>query len=55
VGDVGGERVFLLLVGVGPGVGRMRVLFGSVLRLPTRMTLDMGGWEELWYASGAFC
>ena len=27
--------------------------FGSVLRLPARKTLDMGGWEGVWYASDA--
>ncbi len=27
--------------------------FGSVLRLPAWKTLDMGGWEGVWYASDA--
>ena len=35
--------MFLLLVGVGPVLGRARVRFGGVLRLPARKPLDMGG------------
>jgi len=42
-----------LLVGVGLSVGRVRVRFGSVLQLPARKTLDIGGWEGVWYASNA--
>jgi hypothetical protein len=52
-GELGGESVFLLLAGVGPGLGRVRVRFKSARRLPARKTLDMGGWEGLWYASDA--
>ena len=52
-GELGGESVFLLLVGMGPGLGKVRVRFGSVLRLPARKTLDMGGLEGVWYASVA--
>ena len=50
-GNVGGKNVFLLLVGVGPGVNRVRVRFRIVLRLPARKNLDMGGMEAVWYAS----
>ena len=46
MGDLGGESVFLLLVGVEPGVGRVSVHFGISLRLPARKTLDMGGRER---------
>jgi hypothetical protein len=52
-GELGGESVFLLLVGVGPSLGRVRVSFGSVFRLPARKTLDMGGWVGVWYACDA--
>ena len=47
---LGGESVFLLLVGMGPGLCRVMVRFGGVLRLPARNTLGMGGWERMWYA-----
>ena len=49
--EVGGERVFLLLVGYGSCVGRVWVRFRIVLRLPARKNLDMGGMEAVWYAS----
>jgi hypothetical protein len=50
---VGGEGDFILLVGVGPGVGIVRVRFGIVLRQPARKTLGMGGREVVWYVSEA--
>ena len=52
-GELGGENVFILLVGVGLCLSSVRVHFGSVLRLPARKTLDMGGSDGVWYASDA--
>jgi hypothetical protein len=52
-GELDGESVFLLLVGVGRAVSRVRVRFGIVLRLPARKTLDMGWREGVWHASDA--
>jgi len=43
--------VFLLLVGVGLGLGRV-MRFGSVLRLPARKTLDACWLEGVWCAFG---
>jgi len=42
-----------LLLGLGPGVSRVRVSFRIVLRLSARKFLDMDGSTELWCASGA--
>ena len=39
--------MFLLLVGVWPGLGRV-MRFGNVLRLPARKTLDVCWWEGMW-------
>jgi hypothetical protein len=39
---------FLLLVNVGPGVSRVSLRFGIVLRHLARKTLDMGGIEGVW-------
>ena len=55
--------VFLLLVGVGPGLGRMGLRFGSVIWLPVRKTLDMCWWAGVlrafgvlsWLTLGAVC
>ena len=41
-----------LLVGVGPGLGRV-MRFGSVLRLPAKKTFNMCWWEGVWCAFGA--
>jgi hypothetical protein len=43
--------VFLMLVGVGHGLGRV-IRFGNVLRLPTRRILDVCWWEGVWCAVG---
>jgi hypothetical protein len=50
---LGSENIFLLLVGAGSCVGRVRVRFGIVLRLPARKTLYMSGREGAWCASDA--
>jgi len=42
-GELGGVSVFLLLVGLGTGLGKMR-RFGNVLRLPARKTLGVCWW-----------
>ena len=62
-GELGGESAFLLLVVMGPGIGKVRVRFGIVLRLPARKTLDIGGREGVecafgvlvWVPLGAWC
>ena len=51
--ELGSDGVFLLLFGAGHGVGRVKVSFGIVLRLPARKILDMGGREGVWYTSDA--
>ena len=43
--------MFLLLVGVGTGLGKV-MCFGNVLRLPTRRTLDVCWWEGVWCSFG---
>jgi hypothetical protein len=43
-----------LIVGVGSGVGRVRMRLGIVLRLPFRKTLYMDGREGVRYASDMF-
>ena len=63
MGEMGGVSAFVLLVGVGPSLGRVGVRLGSVLRLPARRTLDMCWWEGvcwdframLWVTLGAVC
>ena len=50
-GEVGADRVILVLVGVGHSVLKVRVRFGIVFRLPARKTLDMGEREGVWCAS----
>jgi hypothetical protein len=48
-GEIADEVVFLLLLGFGSGVCRVRMSFGIVLQLPARKTLNMDGREGVWY------
>ena len=54
-GELGGESAFLSSVTKGPRVVRVRVRFGIAIRLLARKTLDMGGWEGVWYAFDCCC